>query len=79
LRLTSRLGYGSVSHKGDDTSERPHRLSRLIDVPANLQLVTPEQIAELAALVAEPDPPCSSGRARSAFSVQEWGYLWRTV
>ena len=39
--------YGTVSRKGDNTPERPHRRSRIISAPDLLQVVTVEQLREL--------------------------------
>jgi hypothetical protein len=42
--------YGTVAAKGADTTERPHRLARILDAPARLEPVARELLAELAAL-----------------------------
>ncbi len=36
--------YGTVSRKGDSTPERPHRRSCIISAPAELKIVSPEQL-----------------------------------
>jgi hypothetical protein len=41
--------YGTVSRKGDDIPERPHRRSQLLYVPETIELVTREQLEEFAA------------------------------
>jgi len=40
--------YGTVSRKGDNTPERPHRRSRIISAPDLLQVATVEHLRELA-------------------------------
>ncbi|ACL17332.1 sigma-70 RNA polymerase sigma factor region 4 domain-containing protein [Methanosphaerula palustris] len=40
--------YGTVARKGDNTTSRPHRRSRLISVPKTIEIVTREQLAALA-------------------------------
>ena len=40
--------YGTVARKGENTAERPHRLSRVLDVPANLQIVSRETLQKIA-------------------------------
>jgi len=40
--------YGTVSRKGDDTPDRPHRRSRIISAPDELATVTVEQLKSLA-------------------------------
>lgn len=41
--------YGTVSRKGDSTPERPHRRSCIISAPAELKIVSPEQLRDLTA------------------------------
>ena len=38
--------YGTVSNKGDNTIETPHRLSRMVRVPVSIQTVTVEQLQQ---------------------------------
>ncbi|CAB4168663.1 Virulence-associated E [uncultured Caudovirales phage] len=40
--------YGTVSAKGSDTDERPHRVAMITSVPSELKLVTREQIENVA-------------------------------
>ncbi len=41
--------YGTTARKGDSTEERPHRLSRILDVPSIVDVVPPELLNVLAA------------------------------
>ena len=41
--------YGTVSRKGDNTPERPHRRSRMVSAPDELRVATIEQLRDLAA------------------------------
>ena len=41
--------YGSLACKGDDTEERPHRWSKIIKVPQETNVVSLEQLREIAA------------------------------
>ena len=41
--------YGTVSRKGDDTPDRPHRRSRILSAPDELKVATAEQLRDLAA------------------------------
>ena len=41
--------YGTVSRKGDNTPERPHRRSRILSAPEELSVATVEQLRDLAA------------------------------
>jgi hypothetical protein len=52
--------YGTLACKGDHLPERPHRLSRLLDVPSPVECVTRQQLEELAALL--PAPAMSASR-----------------
>jgi hypothetical protein len=42
--------YGTVSNKGDNTVETPHRLSRMVRVPVSIQTVTVEQLEQVVAV-----------------------------
>ena len=46
--------YGTMACKGDNLPERPHRLSRLLDVPSTLENVTRQQLEDVAALLPAP-------------------------
>jgi hypothetical protein len=39
--------YGTLAAKGDDTKERPHRLSKIVKAPEALQVVSVEQLLAL--------------------------------
>ena len=41
--------YGTVARKGDNTAERPHRLSRILKTPEALAIVPPELLRAMAA------------------------------
>ena len=47
---------GTTVHKGDHTPDRPHRVSRLLHVPEQLEVVPRAKLEALAATVAEPEP-----------------------
>ena len=61
--------YGTLKRKGDATVDRPHRLSKLIDVPKLIEPVKRILLERLAAQV--PDPPKSDSRP-SGFNVGHW-------
>jgi hypothetical protein len=48
--------YGTIARKGDDVPDRPHRLSRILEAPTNLEVVPHKLLEELAAS-ADPEPP----------------------
>lgn len=49
--------YGSIARKGDNTPDRPWRLSKLLKVPADIGIVTREQLETLAAEAPAPATP----------------------
>jgi len=65
--------YGTVSRKGDNTQERPHRRSRIISAPDLLQVVTVEQLIELASRLPTEQhaqqPPVTKGKG---FDLRHW-------
>src|SRR5262249_2574123 len=67
--------YGTVARKGDNTPERPHRLSQLLDVPEALVQVPVDCLEALAALAPEEPPaaksPPNNGHA-SPFDLERW-------
>ena len=49
--------YGTLSRKGDNTPERPHRRARLLAAPAEIGVVPLEQLQHLAGLLPREEPP----------------------
>jgi hypothetical protein len=47
--------YGTMARKGDHTTERPHRRSRVLSVPDPLPVVTSEQLRTLASQLPDKD------------------------
>lgn len=67
--------YGTTARKGDSTEERPHRLSRILDAPASVEVVP----ADLLNLMAASAPVKGTARviampraAAGAFDVEEF-------
>jgi len=55
--------YGTMARKGDSTAERPHRLTRLIEVPENMGTVSRGQLTALAAMLPRPEEqPKTNGK-----------------
>ena len=48
--------YGTTARKGDDTDDRPHRLSKLIKIPEELEVVDREKLEALSGTKPIPDP-----------------------
>jgi len=67
--------YGTVAKKGDSIPGRPHRLSQLLHVPDDIEVVTVEQLQEFAG---EPEsekksaPKSSTNHSTSGFSVDDF-------
>ena len=65
--------YGTVSRKGDNTPERPHRRSRIISAPDLQQVVTVDQLRELASRLPTQQhaeqPPATKGKG---FDLRTW-------
>jgi hypothetical protein len=65
--------YGTLSCKGDNTEDRPHRMSKLLTVPNSLQQVSREQLQELVKELPQPEPgPRPKKRGGKPFDVDEF-------
>ncbi len=55
--------YGTTARKGHDTSDRPHRLAQLVNVPESIEIVPVESLQALAATASKPEPsrPSTNG------------------
>jgi hypothetical protein len=56
--------YGSMARKGDHTDDRPHRWSRILEVPSDFRVV-PTELLEAFAAEHQPAPPPETGDRRS--------------
>ncbi len=61
--------YGTVSRKGDDVPERPHRLSRILETPPTLELVSRDLLQALLPPEAPPSKP-RPAPSRSRFNIE---------
>ena len=66
--------YGTVSRKGDDTPDRPHRRSRILSAPGVTEIVPGDRLRDLAARLpdeqhAQPQPAAASGKG---FDLRYW-------
>lgn len=63
--------YGTVAQKGANTTERPHRMSRILSAPKQMQVVSRELLEKLAA-----DKPIESAptkeSTKSSFDIMDW-------
>jgi len=66
--------YGTVSRKGDNTPERPHRRSRILSAPDEVGIVSLEQLRDLAARLpteqhAQQQPATANDKG---FDLRDW-------
>jgi hypothetical protein len=68
--------YGTISRKGDDTKDRPHRRSRILSAPKNPAIVSSERLRDLAARL--PEEPHAEPQEKPAketgIDLRQW--LW---
>jgi len=64
--------YGTVTRKGDDTTERPHRRSRLLSVPEPVQVVSHERLLALAAQLPHEEPAETPAQKGMAIDLRSW-------
>jgi len=69
--------YGTVSRKGDDTKERPHRRSRILSAPDELKIASLELLRDLAARLpvessAQAAAPVETKGYKSIFNLPDW-------
>ena len=67
--------YGTVAKKGDDLPRRPHRPSKLLEIPEKPAPANREQLAKVAAM--KPEEPrkfrvYSGGNGRQPFDLMDW-------
>lgn len=65
-RLTR--AYGTVNAKGDETTDRLYRRSQLLEVPDKIQIVTAEQLSQVAGAL----PVSPAERSRQQIGVDAW-------
>lgn len=67
---------GTIARKGDSTETRPHRIARLLDVPASMTIAPVESVKVLAATAPEPEAPRQTARnyqdAGQPFDIKTW-------
>ncbi len=67
---------GTLARKGDSTETRPHRIAKLLDVPASIATAPVEIIQALASTVPEPEAPRQAERTYHGggqpFDLESW-------
>ncbi len=64
--------YGTVAGKGDSIPERPHRIARLLAIPATLTPVPRELLEALAATLPKEPAPDHKPKGGGAFDLDRW-------
>ncbi|ADN35887.1 conserved hypothetical protein [Methanolacinia petrolearia DSM 11571] len=64
--------YGTISCKGDDTPDRPHRMAKILDAPEEMITTEADTLRRLATLLPkdEPKPPAKNGE--KAIDLSRW-------
>lgn len=60
--------YGTLACKGDDTTERPHRMSRILEAPDTLQIVSRGMLEAMAA----PEAPKKTSSQAQTFDIERF-------
>lgn len=75
--------YGTLAVKGDSTSDRPHRIAKLIQIPQNITPVSHEILKRIAAGAPKQPEPESFNRNGSSIDIEKWmhqyGLEWNKV
>jgi hypothetical protein len=67
--------YGTMSAKGDNTKERPHRRSGVLKVPDVIEPVSVDKLTDLAVLAPKPQTEArTTTRTGGRFDLREWMY-----
>jgi hypothetical protein len=64
--------YGTVSRKGDDTPDRPHRMARIIDAPEDPEIAGADTLQRLANLLPKDEPKISSKSGDKKIDLSAW-------
>ncbi|MCL5961820.1 MAG: hypothetical protein M1358_21315, partial [Chloroflexi bacterium] len=62
--------YGTLSAKGDNLPERPHRRSRILEAPSSMQTVSADLLTALAARL--PEAPRHQVKQSATFNLEDW-------
>ena len=65
--------YGTKAKKGDSTGDRPHRDSKILEIPGDIQVISPEHIQAFISKVPK-EPESTSGVALNGngFDIEKW-------
>jgi len=70
--------YGTEACKGDNTEDRPHRISRVISEPSKIEIITKEQLQNIASMLPiEEKEPVSDKKGE--FKLETWMERYKLV
>ncbi|MBN1431136.1 MAG: hypothetical protein JW931_00005, partial [Methanomicrobiaceae archaeon] len=64
--------YGTMSKKGDDTPERPHRMSGIIEAPEERETVEAGTLQRLATLLPKDEPKPAAKKGEKTIDLSHW-------
>lgn len=65
--------YGTIAKKGDNTPERPHRKSKILEIPSDITIVTQDQMLNLVAMLPkEPEEPKGKSHGGPGLDIEAW-------
>lgn len=64
--------YGTLAQKGANTSERPHRYSRIVQIPKDLKATDRQTLVKLAESMPNDEPVKIQARTRQEFNLDDW-------
>jgi hypothetical protein len=64
--------YGTTARKGDDLPERPHRPSKLLKIPEELEVVGRGELDVLSRKIPSPPPRCHLRSEQGEFDLAAW-------
>ena len=64
--------YGTISRKGDNTTERPHRRSRLISVPDKVEVLSVDLLRTLSGIFPKTDPDVGKRVKSGSIDLGSW-------
>lgn len=64
--------YGTIAKKGANTKERPHRVSKILRVPQEINPTSVSLIRKVGSILPEPEKPTYSNGYRDRFDIDEF-------
>lgn len=64
--------YGTTAKKGDSTPERPHRDSKILEIPDNIKPISKEQLEELISRLPKESKEQEDTTTQKGFDIEKW-------